>query len=363
MDAQATIDVLIIEDSETDAKLVVRELQRSGFSPRWERVDTAPALRDALRRKQWQVVIADSSLPRLGPLEALTLTKEIVPDVPFVIVSGTIREELAVRAIRAGAADYVNKEHLRRLGPAVARELAAHPPAIPGQPADQSVTHTQWPPVVARTILEARDAERRHIGRDLHEHLGQLLTALRLALECAQRQRGTAHANLVATSLSLANDAIEQVHDFSFDLWPGVLEDMGLPAAIRWLADRRQARWAALQFHLELASVARPSREVETACFHIVQEALTNVLRHARARRVMIRLRQLSGSLEVAVCDDGAGFEVVPSWKRNPIPLGTGLRTMKERAVLAGGELEIDSAPTQGTTVRARFPAAAGRSR
>ena len=360
--AHAAIDVLIVEDSETDAKLVVRELRRIGFAPRWERVDSAPALRDALRRKQWQIVIADSSLPRIGPLEALTLTKEIVPDVPFVIVSGTIREELAVRAIRAGAADYVNKEHLRRLGPAVARELAAHAPAITGQAADESVTRTEWPPVVARSILDARDDERRHIGRDLHEHLGQLLTALRLALECAQRQRGKAHANLVATSLSLANDAIEQVRDFSFDLWPGVLDDMGLPAALRWLADRRQARWAGVQFHLEIAPVERPSHEVETACFHIVQEALTNVLRHAGAHRVMIRLRQLSGSIELAVCDDGAGFEVAPSWTRNPTPAGIGLRTMKERAVLAGGELEIDSAPAQGTTVRARFPAAAGRS-
>ena len=124
-DRTGPLDVLIVEDSETDTKLLIQELRRGGFSPHWERVETAPTLRAALTRRRWQLVISDSGMPRLNALEALALSKEVLPDVPFIIVSATITEETAVQAIRMGAADYVTKEHLDRLGAAVARELGS----------------------------------------------------------------------------------------------------------------------------------------------------------------------------------------------------------------------------------------------
>jgi len=118
-----TLKVLIVEDSADDTELVLRALRRDGFAPEAERVQTAEALRAALTSRQWDLVIADYSLPQLNGLEALTLVQEAGRDIPFILVSGTIGEETAVAAVKAGAHDYLMKGNLTRLGTAVAREL------------------------------------------------------------------------------------------------------------------------------------------------------------------------------------------------------------------------------------------------
>jgi two-component system, cell cycle sensor histidine kinase and response regulator CckA len=118
-----SLRVLLVEDVEDDALLVLRELQRSGYLPEWERVEDAPAMREALTRGTWDIVLSDWALPRFGALSALTLLKEVRPDIPFLIVSGTIGEETAVTALRAGALDFVLKGNLSRLAPAIEREL------------------------------------------------------------------------------------------------------------------------------------------------------------------------------------------------------------------------------------------------
>ncbi|HEX4574782.1 MAG TPA: PAS domain S-box protein [Gemmatimonadales bacterium] len=112
-----------MEDAEDDALLLVRELTRAGFEPVFERVATAPAMRAALDRQEWDIVIGDYSMPHFGVPAALAVLRERGLDLPFVIVSGTIGEEKAVAAMKAGAADYVPKGQLARLGPVIAREV------------------------------------------------------------------------------------------------------------------------------------------------------------------------------------------------------------------------------------------------
>jgi two-component system, cell cycle sensor histidine kinase and response regulator CckA len=115
--------LLLVEDSEDDAQLLVRELARAGFEPRVERVDTAAAMRSALDRETWDIVVGDYSMPQFGGAAALELLRARGLDIPFVIVSGTIGEERAVAAMRAGARDYVSKNNLKRLAPVMEREL------------------------------------------------------------------------------------------------------------------------------------------------------------------------------------------------------------------------------------------------
>src|ERR1044071_90854 len=117
--------ILIIDDSEDDARLVVTRLERSGFSPIWKRVDAPEPLRAALSAQAWDIVLSDHSMPGFGSLQALSVLQETGVDVPFVIFSGAISEEEVVSAIRAGAAAYVSKEGLSRLIPVVERELRA----------------------------------------------------------------------------------------------------------------------------------------------------------------------------------------------------------------------------------------------
>jgi two-component system, cell cycle sensor histidine kinase and response regulator CckA len=117
------LSALIVEDLEDDALLVVEELRRSGYEPEWQRVEDREAMRDALTQKVWDVVLSDWALPQWSALDALALLKETGLDIPFIIVSGTVGEDTAVSALRAGALDFVLKGRLRRLGPAVEREL------------------------------------------------------------------------------------------------------------------------------------------------------------------------------------------------------------------------------------------------
>jgi two-component system response regulator len=115
--------LLVVEDSEDDTLLLVSELRRGGYNPEWQRVETAEAMNAALDQKMWDIIIADYSMPQFNGIEALNIMKEHELDLPFILVSGTIGEETAVEAMKAGAHDYVMKDRLKRLAPVVEREL------------------------------------------------------------------------------------------------------------------------------------------------------------------------------------------------------------------------------------------------
>jgi diguanylate cyclase (GGDEF)-like protein len=115
--------VLIVEDSDDDARLLVREVRHGGFDPKWDRVDSATALAEALDREPWDIIISDFTIPGFSGTEALSMTRARDPDLPFLFVSGTIGEDVAVGAMKAGARDYIMKGNLRRLVPAIEREL------------------------------------------------------------------------------------------------------------------------------------------------------------------------------------------------------------------------------------------------
>jgi len=115
--------VLIIEDSEDDTLLIMHELKRGGYDPKYERVETAGAMNDALNQQEWDIVISDHSMPHFNSFNALDVLKKRGLDLPFFLVSGTIDEEMAVSAMKAGVHDYIMKGNLKRLVPAIAREL------------------------------------------------------------------------------------------------------------------------------------------------------------------------------------------------------------------------------------------------
>jgi signal transduction histidine kinase len=143
---------------------------------------------------------------------------------------------------------------------------------------------------------------------------------------------------------------IEQVQTLAFELRPATLDAYGLVDAMQLLVSRHEERTGARASFTATPTDARAPVEVETACFRIVQEALTNVARHAQARHVEVMVTAQDLAFEVTVRDDGVGFEV------ERLRPGLGLVGMGERAELAGGRLDIESAPGAGTTVRARFP-------
>jgi DNA-binding NarL/FixJ family response regulator len=133
--------VLVVEDSEGDSKLIIRALRAAGFAPDWERVDSSQRLREALVRRSWEVVISDSSIPGLGSLDALAISRELAPRAPFILLTGALSDGQAAEAMRRGAADCLTKDHLDRLGSAVGRRIseAAGRDEKPAQRTDTTV--------------------------------------------------------------------------------------------------------------------------------------------------------------------------------------------------------------------------------
>ncbi|MDC4205262.1 MAG: PAS domain S-box protein [Candidatus Manganitrophus sp.] len=200
-------------------------------------------------------------------------------------------------------------------------------------------------------LLEAQETERRRIARELHDEIGQSLTAIKLQLHGSKRLSD----RRMEECIQMVDQALSQVRNLSLALHPPELNELGLVATLRWHLDR-QAHAANLISNFSADPLpARLPPELEIACFRVAQEALTNVIRHAHASEVSIELRQRENELHLTVEDDGEGFDVGAARSRAIQGMSLGLVGMQERAELAGGRLELDSAPGEGTQVRAIF--------
>jgi signal transduction histidine kinase len=203
---------------------------------------------------------------------------------------------------------------------------------------------------LSRRLLEQQEHERASLARELHDQIGQSLFALLLNLDAIKGELSPASSARVPQSKRAIRKMIRQVRTLAFELRPSMLDDLGLVEALRLLVARHGERTGVSATFNATPPDARAPVEIETACFRIAQEALSNVARHARAGHVEVTLTTQDVALEVTVRDDGVGFNV------ERLRTGLGLVGMGERAELAGGRLDIESAPGDGTTLRARFP-------
>jgi PAS domain S-box-containing protein len=210
----------------------------------------------------------------------------------------------------------------------------------------------------ARRLMQAQEAERQRIARELHDEIGQVLTAVKINLQAVQRLCGTnASPSPLIESVAIVDEALGRVRDLSLELRPSLLDDLGLPAALRWYLDGYTQRTGiASEVVSDLDEGKRLPRELETACFRIAQEALTNIARHAQASRVSLQLRRSPREVLLAIEDNGIGFDVDHLLKRASSAAALGLRGMQERALAVGGRVKIDSAFGRKTIVRGCFP-------
>ena len=476
--------LLLLDDSRADAELSLAAL----LAARLEcEADIATGREDFERlyaAGRYDIVLADYSLPGYTGLDALARVRRADPLQPFILVSGALGEERAVEALRAGATDFVLKDNLARLAPAMVRaleesrerrkHLATREALEWSERRYRAVVEDQGDPIIrmlpdltvtfvngaylryfgrseaqmlgrsvlehalpeerdnarrflagigpgaltserdarvrdaggaerwmhwaargicdaggalaeiqiaghdvtelrramdalgaargrlqrlSRRLLEVQEDERRHMARELHDDIGQGLTAIKLNLESLVRGRdGAVPESRVGEALEATRHTIERVRQLSINLRPLQLDDLGLVAALRSLLER-QAKLGRLAPHFEIQEVpAKLSADVEIACFRVAQEAINNIVRHARAANVWLRLFVAGERLALSVRDDGAGFDVGVAQRRAAVGESLGVISMEERVALAGGTFQIHSAPGQGTVVVASFP-------
>jgi signal transduction histidine kinase len=206
-------------------------------------------------------------------------------------------------------------------------------------------------------LLEVQEAERRQLSRELHDEVGQALTAVRINLQMLGMIPGLADAgSRLDDSVALVDRILQAIRQLSLDLRPPLLDDLGLAAALRWYVEEHAGRANLTGEVIAEAAIDALPPELATTCFRVVQEAVNNVLRHAGARHVKVEARRAAGGIELIVGDDGKGFDVAAARQRAVGGASLGLLGLEERVNLAGGRLAIRSAPGHGTEVRAWVP-------
>jgi len=525
--------LLLIEDDELDAALLKAELEEAGFDCECRRVLNGEELQQALLESTPDIVVSDFMLPSFNGLEALRLVRQRDQDVPFIIVSGRIGEDVAVEAMRAGANDYVMKTSLARLGPAIRRELEAarehqarkraeaaqlhqsllakalrdtaavlsstlelddvldsilgnveqvipHDAAgivfVEGETArvvryrvaddhhgerpmlnrrlDQpemtvldrmtvsgkpfvvkdvsrqgqwrrvlvdlpwvrslaaapilqeeqlfgylillSAEAEQFKPAHAALLegfalhaatairnarlfasvsrnrselrrlstqmLHAQEQERKRISRELHDEVGQALTAIVLNADFLRAHHGGEMSQQMTQRLdeisSLARQTMEQIRSLSRLLRPSMLDDLGLVPTLRWFTDAFSKR-TGLAVELVITGIAEQERldaDIETVLFRVVQEAMTNVAKHAQASSIRLTLARDDQHLALEVEDDGTGFAVDEALHRESADRGIGLVGMRERVSQLQGRMHLEASPGKGTRLEVWLP-------
>jgi len=372
--------VLFVEDSLADAFLLERALTRGGFRVVCERVDTADGMRQALEEREWDLVLADHSMPQFNAPEALRILKDKSLDLPFIIVSGHIEEQTAIAAMRSGAHDYIMKDELARLVPAVERELReaevrrarakseeelrrAHEELelrVEQRTAALKEANQKLRDVLEERkrleteLLEIAENERRRIGFDLHDDLGQKMTGMLLiarALEQRLTREGHKDAEDARRICELIEQCVNHTHNLahhfsSIDANGGDLEEVlnGLAATVE--------KMFGIPCECTMKGEIPALPEDASAQFYkIAQEAVSNAIKHGKATCVWISFTANAQKLVMTVRNDGIPFSPPVNPKAR-----MGLRTMNYRANTIGATFDIKPNQKNGTIVTCVLP-------
>lgn len=205
---------------------------------------------------------------------------------------------------------------------------------------------------LSRRLMEVQELERRNIALELHDEIGQVLTGLKLTLEVSKKLPAAEVGDSLAQASGLVNELMARVRKLSLDLRPAMLDDLGLLPTLLWQIEHYTAQThVKVNFKHSGLERQRFAPEVETAAYRVVQEALTNVARHANVPEARVQVWTDQDKLSIEVADAGQGFDLETVVARET----SGLTGMRERATLAGGQLQIKSRPGEGTRLLAEL--------
>ena len=351
--------VLHLEDSELDHDLAMAHLRRSGLHVDAVRVETRSEFEAALAQ-DWDLILSDYNLPGFSGVLALQLVRTVCVRsarvLPFILVSGEIGEETAVDAMRHGASDYILKNNLARLAPAMERALEAGQMLQARQQADRELELSRARlSELAQHLQTSVEMERAAIAREIHDDVGGSLTALKFELDWIRRHSASTEVQQrVVMALETVTHAIEASQRVMHNLRPAILEQ-GLVAALQWMAQRFEKRTGIeCSFRTTHENLELPNG-VPLVAYRAVQEALTNVSKHAQASKVSIDLSLAGEMLSIEISDNGRGFAPEDLEKARSF----GIRGMRERAGTVDGWVDFAS-DGSGTTLIVSLPLGAG---
>ena len=312
-------------------------------------------------------VIIGPTPGEVSSLDTLRRLRSHHPELPVMLLSARDDGQAAVAAFKLGAQDYIlqkpdylgevvyslssilHRADIERSNEQLTRELEALNRSLEAQ----VQARTAELKALSTRLLRIQEDERRAIARDLHDHLGQLITGLKFQLEAVRKDAPPALQRALGESLGVSDEMLRYLRELTQQLRPRVLDDLGLAPALEWHINLFQRQTGiAVALDVSLPPVRLPG-ELETAVFRFVQEALTNVARHSGATAANVTLTTGGGKLLVEITDRGRGFDVEAKLAARD---SLGLIGQRERVSLAGGSMELFSRAGQGTRLHAEFP-------
>lgn len=345
------VRLLLIEDDEDDSILIrglLSEIDSVRYDIHW--VSTyEDALRELNKSDSYDVCLLDYRLGMRDGLEILQQTSWLHDRPPIIVLTGQGDYDIDMEAMRSGAADYLVKGQIdeRTLERSLRYAMERKKSQDALRESEKELSH------LSSQLLVVQENERRKIAAELHDNLGQNLTAIKFKIESFLALSNKVGASDFESVVPMIQEAVEQVRNIYTQLRPSLLDDFGVTATISWycreLGDTHQG--------IRLArEVMVPEEEIpdglKLVIFRIFQDAMDNILTHSRADRAWVLLEKRNGKLWLEVKDNGSGFDV-----RQASPeCGLGLLAMKKRAELSGGALNIESEIGKGTLIQVWWP-------
>ncbi|HLX11560.1 MAG TPA: response regulator [Bacteroidota bacterium] len=358
--APGPLRILLVEDNPSDAELIEFELRNAGLAFSSRIIDSENEFIEILSSFAPDLILSDFSLPQFTAFHALEHLKERRIDTPFILVTGSQSEEVAVECIRRGADDYILKQSLTRLPTAiesVLKKKAAERNRVSME--EELKNSNRQLRALSVHLQSVREDERTQIAREVHDELGQTLTGLRLDIAWLEKKIVGANffnkefmVEQIQSMSKLIDGAIQNVRKIATELRPRVLDDLGLIPTLEWqTSEFRQRTGIECIFRSNVDEISLDSDRA-TALFRILQESLTNVARHSNAKRVSVSLQHRRDSVILEIMDNGVGIQ-----NTNPATVTSlGLLGMRERAEAFGGSFSVTGIAGKGTTVTVKLP-------
>lgn len=352
--ADKPLKILCFDDVEADAILIREFLKSEGMMFSFDYVINEKDYTERLHNNAYDIILADYYIPGYNGIAALLEAKKRCPDTPFICISGSIGENLAVELIHIGASDYILKDNMQKLPTAIERAILEAKERVLRKEAMDEIKNMKG--ALEKLNLhqdEIREEERTAISREIHDQLGQTLTAVKIDIDwLLDKGLSDADQELRLKRIShLISGLSNDIRRIAAELRPPVLDDLGLASAMEWYIGEFEKR-TGIKCTTDLEEFTIPDKKTGTTIYRILQEAITNISLHSKASVVVVTLVRRRGTIVMKVMDNGKGFdkEKIDSYK------SLGFVGMRERLRAINGTLNIRSTPGKGTTLKVEVP-------
>ncbi len=359
------LSILVVEDDAGDFRLINAYLRRAGLihdasNPSLTWAQTLSEAIEVAGHARPDLVLLDLSLPDSTDILTVKAMSAALPEVPIVVLTGSDDNDLAIKALEAGAQDYLIKGQLDHLTVARAARHALVRKQLEQQLQDMAAgleeqvsQRTRQLRTASAQLTLTEERERRMLAQELHDNLGQLLAVIKIKLASLEPGSPQSSIDLI---LSLVDQADRSARMITRQLSPPILGTAGLMPALEWLADEMQRQYQLVVYINIEREPELLSDEFQAVLYRSIRELLINVVKHATVKEASLSCLYDDSRLTLVVSDDGCGFDPAICQNSQLESRSFGLSSIRERITNIGGEMAIDSKPGNGTTITLSVP-------